>query len=878
MRRLWAHIIAALTILVAVGATFTSIFVTSSQNIEYRDGREMTFRLSDKEDTAEGDKIFDGDATNKELRQKAIEKMSEEIEERLNIAKVTKYEISIIGDDTLKVKLAQETSEEYLQIAQFLTFNGVFALSDSGDNFAVDTEFLTTEKVRLETYNGFPTIVIPVNTETEQYKAVIEGAKASEGESSTDADGNSKTTKFVYLWYDYVEGDTVSKTIEGNDDYDKKVAAKILMKFDTENLYYPDKKDNKLSANINVDTDGDNKISTAEIRNAYNKSRFYVNLLNASKLDYDISFIHETIVPAFIENVVNNGDGVLTLAWSKTLIATLSSIIVLTLILILFYRLGALSIFTSSILTLFASVGYIVALSAEFNTFGIIGLVLVSLASLTSGVIYMSKLKSDAYRGHTLKKANNEAAKRSMLPIIDINLVVILMGVFSYLIAGPLLRTFAVVTVLGGLTSILVNLLLLRGLMWLATNTTKLHGKYEVFGINPNHVPNHLLEEKQTYFGYFQNVDFTKKKKPVAIVSLILFVASLAGSITFGTINNGQVFNTGSTTLNSEIYFETINKEASYTTAKVNELFDEVLIYEDGNTTKEGKKLSTYIASDLDAISIFEYTETIDKVDVTTYYTVISLNKALKNEVIATSERVTTSGTLEEVMEELLSSTNVTFSLKEGKLLVEDQPSLWKVSLATLTAILVVGVYLTLRYRLSRGISSIVLPIVSSTIAIGLVSLARLTASSYIAIVLPLVATASFIFEIILMNKERELVLDSKDKNKNSVAIRREISVKATSLAFTSIGISLLLLGYNLVSFIGFGPSEVTLIYVSGIVGILLGALFVTTLFAPMSMSLYSLFSKVREGNKKPKKNKPNKRIVRKSGEPEEAIFIGIND
>ena len=52
--------------------------------------------------------------------------------------------------------------------------------------------------------------------------------------------------------------------------------------------------------------------------------------------------------------------------------------------------------------------------------------------------------------------------------------------------------------------------------MWLVTNTTALQGKYNYFGVNPEHVPNVLKEEKQTYFGNYTNhADFktTKTKK-----------------------------------------------------------------------------------------------------------------------------------------------------------------------------------------------------------------------------------------------------------------------------------------------------------------------------------------------------------------------------
>ena len=50
MRRLWAYIIIAFTSIVAMGTTFPTIFKGMRSNIEYQDGRELVFRISDKED------------------------------------------------------------------------------------------------------------------------------------------------------------------------------------------------------------------------------------------------------------------------------------------------------------------------------------------------------------------------------------------------------------------------------------------------------------------------------------------------------------------------------------------------------------------------------------------------------------------------------------------------------------------------------------------------------------------------------------------------------------------------------------------------------------------------------------------------------------
>ena len=103
------------------------------------------------------------------------------------------------------------------------------------------------------------------------------------------------------------------------------------------------------------------------------------------------------------------------------------------------------------------------------------------------------------------------------------------------------MKSFAVSAILGGLVSLVLNLVALRGLMWLVTNEQGLNNRYDLFDISKDQVPNALEEEKQKYYGANPDKDFTKNKKPIAIVSLVLLVASIAGLITFGVMNKGAV-------------------------------------------------------------------------------------------------------------------------------------------------------------------------------------------------------------------------------------------------------------------------------------------------------------------------------------------------
>ena len=93
MRRFWAHIILVVTALILMGTTFSAIFTKTQTNLEYTEGREITFRLTDKDDIAGENEIEDADAA---------KDTAEIMKDRLETAGVTAYNIKTYGNDIIK--------------------------------------------------------------------------------------------------------------------------------------------------------------------------------------------------------------------------------------------------------------------------------------------------------------------------------------------------------------------------------------------------------------------------------------------------------------------------------------------------------------------------------------------------------------------------------------------------------------------------------------------------------------------------------------------------------------------------------------------------------------------------------------------------------
>lgn len=900
MRRLWSHIIIAATSLLMVGATFATVVTNIESNIEFTPGKEFVFRVSKKGEDGNPDDSY---ILNKDNLVE-VNKIADKMEERLKTVDISRYEVTVQGYDTIKVNFTTD-DDDYSILQSYLPFNGTLAISNSKGDYATAEQFLNPdEKAYVEITDGYPQVIIPINRDNEYFKKVYDEAKKMVDENNgevvehhEDEEGEEEhedTTKaYLYLWYDFVEdyysydkiGDPNSET------YNPTVASKVLMQFDASNPFFEKDGEEQNALMTYVTPNGENTEITPEtLSETYRNARYYVNLLNAGEIskDFTVNLLFTDKADVWVEDLVALGSQ-MTVAWSRTFIATLCAIVVVSLLLIYFYRLGALSVATTSIVSTFAGLLFIVLFSAEFNIAGIIGLLSVAVTSIISGIIYLNKLKEECYRGRSLKKANSEAAKKALLPTVDIHVVLVAVGVACYLLGGNLMKAFAVSTVLGGLVSLVLAIFGLRGLLWLATNEQGIANRYDLFDVSKEQIPNALEEEKQKYYGPNADKDFTKFKKPVGIVSAALLVASIVTMIVVGVVNKGAVYNSAPTYNNSQVYIEfhsaSQNNVALSTSTKeeINKMLD--------NATMNGNKLS-----EITEIDFYDYTanyRTTSSGVETVYYGYYRINFASdlsdgsKNMIkYADKEAVTPEEFFD--IEYLTSASdaglafdkvNVTISLKNSVRASGDQPEFKSLILATTVAVGISALYLLLRYRLSRGLAVIGLAVLSVGISAGIFSMLYfLPVSTYISIALPFIALYTFDIAILFMNKEREMVLEDRSKD-NSIEARENIMKKALGISSTPITISFIIALYLGVNFFGFMYTSVSYVFLLNIVGVIIATCLVLFLYGPMSHVLYKWFSNIRIAKpKKEKKNKARQVRVKKSAEPEEAIFIGIND
>lgn len=910
MRRLWANILIAGASMLAVVAAVPNAIKNTNTNGDFAKNHAFTFQLSEREVSSE-----QGEEA-KPLNEHSAIDIANIMEQRLVNCGVSSYKITTSGNDLVNVSFNTDKNN-YEQVVSYLSFSGSFALINEQDDVVEGKLFLDGEAYKKNvTVNEYPTVYIPVKTSSEEYTQVI--TKARENPTSSgegEEEGESKAN--VYLIYNYTKGDTYKSLTASN-----KLESKQLLVLDAltdEKLYVDGKVENNKALFKQecgyVDSNGNGYADPEEVRAAFNRADFLVNLFHASALDYDVKLIKGGYEDTFmrddarIEPIMEGGK----IKLNATLISCIAAVIIVALLLVVFYRLGALNIMATTLVGAVGTFLLITAMGIEYEVLSIAAYVLVASLGIVSGIIYCNRLKEEAYRGRSIKKANSEASKRSLLPILDVHFVSLAVGVMLFLLGGSAVHSFASILTLGTLISAVLSTLGLKGLMWLSTNTTKLTGKYEVFGIEQKNVPDHMAEEKQKYYGPYADKDFSKKKKSVAILGLVASVLSLVGIITCASLRNGNLYKQGSATntgaqivyVNEIKVIDEDTDKAPYDETTLKDLLKDIIFYdksEDKPSTPEEIE-KHLLVNEINEIKSFSLTEARYNEDeeksynfLTTYFE-ISLkddSKLLKksgdkfygditNQVVA--DETTLNELLEIYFDEFHSSVKGgekgnKISLKEiVSIPSKASPDFGKLALGSFVAMLVVTLYMLLRYKLSRGLAMLAYPLASSAITLGIFALINLVGAKIpqtLCVVVPVATIISFIMSLMIANKEKELISEEKVKD-NSLEHRKEIAKKATALACAPIVSSLVVVIYLFINFFGFGPAANAFPFLGAIIGGLIAAGLVVVTYMPLSNLLYKAFSKVHI-ERKPRKHKKAKVVKQKSAEPEEAVFIGIND
>lgn len=863
MRRLIAYLTLCLSILLMVGVSFSPVLSMLNSDMNYSNGYEVVYQLTDWENSA----------TDLETDESAAQNVANEMATRLNNYDVDSYEIEVEGNDIVRVTFATiPNATVRANIEQYLAFSGGdFSLATENEETRLTQDQIFEGSVAYIEYNGVvPYVIIPVSNST-LINTMLETFNTSTDDTSDDS-SEEEATADIFLWANWVEGDDYEKA--QNDEYTN---AKIIASFNHENLWYPDSDEAETEIQYlcgYADSEGNYDVS--RIEEANNLAVRVCNFFNASKYEYEITLLYDTTVPAQVETLVNYG-AERTLAMSLTLIATIVAMCVVSLILILFYRLNALAIISNTAGTTFLTMVLFVYLGSTFNAAALVAILTLGIASIATNIIYCNAYKEEIYKGRASKKAYQEAMKKITMPTIDLAVIFAFAGLMCYFAGGNILMGAGVIFFFGALFLLAMNLLVFRLMMYFVSNANNLQNKYKVFAIEEKMVPDLSKEEKPTYEAPYEKRDFTKHKKPIGIVAGVLFLASIIGIAVFGSLNGGLIYNSSAyTAYNTQVYVVLTSDVLPTPTITDAEYFeqnvlpriyvnDEVLTYSDvehGERSVDDYDLEitidydyyvTSIDGTFDANTKYSYLDENDQqVEVTT------LAEAFDGAVMA----------IEGVSDE--------FATERIGRLTDLTPNNGWIALATSMLALGATIYFCFRYGISRALSSLFVTVGATTITVGFFVLTRIETLPIIGVAMVAVALYSLIINTIILHKEKELC-NERHGEKLTNEEKQSIFVKAIALAAGPSLIVTILAAYLAINYFGIGPIQFALIFAAILLGVVLATIFAFVLLSPIVNLFERLFSKITlhaPKRKKVKKVRPKST----SSEPEETIFIGIND
>ncbi len=914
MRRFIAYILMALSILLAVGVTATPVFTKMNAGREFTNSYEVVYTVDSSEDK-------DADET-------SVNKVVEEFRKRLDDFNVEDYSVKYQADQTMSEgnkdrKYAIEVSfaadqSEFDYIVKYLNFSGGnFSLIGEKEEQFVTNVFDNSVAYITKVQDTIPYVIIPVSdkTQVEQFLKTVDESEDEGGEEEASSDNGEALsrrlnaegaeegtegegegeeeqpeTPNVFLVHDWDDADTYEQASK-----DPHVASKILMEFSSKHFWYEESKEEHTEIQYLCGTaneEGNYDLNNLKFANL--KALYLKNMFNASKYELDVQplYVNEAQsgitynsnqIKATNENLLVLGNDV-NIAMSTTLISTLIALAIISLLLIVFYRLSAIAVISNTVATIFLTYVVFTSMGALFNIPAVIGGAILAVGSLFGSVYYLNKFKGEILKGRSIRKANQEASRKSNLLTIDASVILAFAGLMLYVLGGVALKPMGVVLFFGALFTLAMNLIIFKIMMYLLANTTAFQNKTQLFAIDPKDVPNVMDEKKAEPVGAYDNVNFTKHSKLTSILFSLLLVASVAGIVTFCVLK-GSPLNVENATKDYSVVYVTVNADD-----KIINDEDSFKTYVLKNILIDGNKLNydEKDAVNYQKVTKFDSDRLVEEAEPYHVFSVDLKDVISPKEVSYTFDdgvtyEVAYEGFEEAVQNLVMHFENITNEDKISVSLLKSHetvttPNQGYIALATGVAIAGVALYFAIRFKVSRGIAALVVSGGSTAIAYGLLSLTRIGTTALSAILMPMVAVTTMLLSLFYLAKEKELFKENKEEL--TPEKRRSIMVRALSLSATGIITLSIIAIYITINYFGFGLASTAYMYAAVLVGDIVGLVSILTIMGPLGNLIDKLFSKIHLPKfvKKEKKSRIKLHEQPKTSEPEERIYIGIND
>lgn len=776
-KRIFSFIVMVITLVALIAFGVPNIKNNAKTGMEFNGGFDILYEINTDNE----------DLSNSEL----VKMAAEGIEKRLDIANVIDPIVSIEGNKYIRVTVSSSSQIVADEIRDVIETSAEISfrcykdlLLATGDEVLKDVGASISDQTDSE---GNPVILLHIENK-EKLAEITEYVAGLEDQH-------------LVVWLGYEEGDAYA-----NLETDASVAKKIIY---------------NATVSSKLDTD------TITITGTFTKeaAQKTVDLINSGTVDYDLDVVQISSVE--VEEAKSSFD--------KVLIASLVAILLVTIALSLYYKVGGLVSSIALIFNTFLTLTLFVTFKGVINQQAIASLIVCMGIAVDAIVILLERVKTELYNGKNLERALNEGYKKSVSAIIDTNIVVFIMALVMYFF-GSSVANFALMLSLASVTTLVVmtvvNKLLLTSIVKFGVSPTK-------FGAKKSY-----LENRESYLN--SNINKTNPLKNTKKLMLgtgafasLAVILMLVLQLTMGTMFN---------------YNSTVKENGTVSIVSTEKYFtnnEHVMAF----FGQEGieLELKTINTEEIKDDEVTKY-----KVTVTTDENISSVETELRNKVI---EAFGENTEIEENYELYINDINPKSTLV----------SLLSVLYTVGIGVLVIGVYLAVRYRYSYALAAIASTVSSIILTALFLGLTRIKVGSDAVIAIFAIATYSMSTLIVIFTRLKEIVTSDRNKKYMSNEERYEAVKKAINVSFTRtiittvtvVLISVVLLAFSSVSSYSF--------YIALVVG-LIATSYSAVLIASNVWLLFEKRSDKRKRTFKPKKT--NSRFK----ELEETTVIGIND
>ena len=297
-------------------------------------------------------------------------------------------------------------------------------------------------------------------------------------------------------------------------------------------LDYDSSKNSYSSEQNNCGSTGSNCLSAATVSEGFASNVIIQGNFEKEEVENLVDLINSGSLPSKLTEISSKtvgasfGDSTL----SKTFIAGVIGIASIILLLLLIYHFAgfissiAMLLYTFLVFFIFWLIGGVLTLP------GIAALVLGIGMAVDANVITFARIKDELYSGKSLKNAFKEGSKTSLRAILDSNLTTLLIAIIMFEFGESSVKGFATMLIITVVVTMFTMVFITRVLLNIFVKTGFFEDKLKLFiNVNKKDIPNVNKGETVKKIP-FKNVDFLKQTKFFVTLSCLIIIV---GAIIF---------------------------------------------------------------------------------------------------------------------------------------------------------------------------------------------------------------------------------------------------------------------------------------------------------------------------------------------------------